>query len=103
MEIFPYFIIRISSGEYRRLNSLRHKKAYKYVLEINEYELKLDSIIPNLCNSIYYIIPSIKRKKDRDILIESKRDIYNRRNVSSEAIEMILSYVKTRNFCKRLL
>ncbi|CAN5762762.1 hypothetical protein BH23THE1_BH23THE1_14680 [soil metagenome] len=96
--------MRISSGEYERLNSLRLEKAYKYVLEINEYELKLDSIIQNLCNSIYHIIPSIKRKEDRDILIESKRDIYNRRNVSSEASEKILNYIKeetsVKEYCK---
>jgi hypothetical protein len=100
MEIFPHFIIRISSGEFDRLNSLRLKNTHKYFYEINNYEIKLSSIITNLCNIIYDIVPSIEQKEDRDILIESKRDIYNRRKVSSEAIEKVLNYIKEESLVK---
>jgi len=94
MEVFPHFIIRISSGEYGELNTLRLEKAYKYVSEINNHDVSLSSIASDLCNKIYQLVPSIKQKKDRDVLIEAKRDIYNKRQISPKTVDTILTYIK---------
>jgi hypothetical protein len=106
MEVFPHFIIRISSGEFKSLDSLRLDRTHKYVSEINNFEVYLSSIIPDLCDKIYHAVPSAASKKDRDILIEAKRDIYNKRQISSVTVDTIYTYVNgdtlVKNYCKYL-
>lgn len=106
MEVFPYFIIRISSGEFKSLDSLRLDRTHQYVSEINKYEVHLSSIIPDLCDEIYHAVPSAASKKDRDILIEAKRDIYNKRQISSVTVDTIYTYVNggtlVKQYCEYL-
>lgn len=92
MDVHPFFIVRVSGGDFNELNLLRLRKSYDSTLSLINEKKKLASISSELCDILYEKVSEAHNQKDRHILIEAKRDIYNNRFLALQKCDAIRRY-----------
>lgn len=82
MNIFPYFILRITGGSFDNIIKLNIIASKNYSNEIEKQLEVFKEIQSSLNNNLYHAIQSAK-KENQNYLLNLKRDIYNGKNISS--------------------
>jgi len=96
MRLFPYALIRIAGGSFEKLEMLNAAICTKTVNDKHNLSLTLNLLKEQLSESLHIIIPTINNSHIRGRAVKIRRDIYNCRLITKEAIDIIAPYLPAR-------
>ncbi|WP_299095542.1 hypothetical protein [uncultured Metabacillus sp.] len=92
IKVFPNIITRISPISISSLNNLRMNKTLNIMEDLKDRNFSFESLTDEISNDLYNQIQKVDDEQLRRNLLNLKRDIYNKRNISKD-FQNILSGV----------
>lgn len=93
MKLFPHSMIRIGGGPFNKLETLNVKESTALIDTIYALKEKLNTLKQTISDELYDLIPKLTDPAAQNILVKTRRDIFNRRNISPEKLKKITPHL----------
>jgi len=93
MKLFPHSMIRIGGGPFDRMETLNANDSIALIDTIYTHKKNRDTLKQSISDELYSIIPTLNDPAIQNLLVKTRRDIFNRRNISPEKIKKITPHL----------
>lgn len=93
MKLFPHSMIRISGGPFDNMETLNIENSIDLIDTIYHKKEELDTLKQSISDELYAVIPKQTDPAVQNLLVKTRRNIFNRRNISPEKIKKITPYL----------
>lgn len=90
MQLFPYFIIRLASGNMKNLHRLEVPKSVDQVQKIMEATAEIDLLKNKINQNLFETISQQEDTNLQNKLLQLKRDIHNQRPINENILDLPL-------------
>lgn len=88
IKILPDVVTRVSPVPISSLERLKMEQTIKFINNIEDKELLFEQLTNKLNETLFNLVNQVKSNEERKVILNLRRDIFNKRNISSEYINI---------------
>ncbi len=88
IEVLPDVVTRVSPVPISSLKKLKMDRTIDFINNIEDKELQFEQLTNKLNEILFNLVNQVKSNEERRVILNLRRDIFNKRNISSKYINI---------------